>query len=81
MQQKRIKEPTPHPGKERVETVDLLPFSHVRIILSDALQSQLFHKVDLIRLLQMFVLDGVENNNNNLSKHFFYYFIPKKVQK
>lgn len=45
-----------HPRKQRVETVDLLPFSHVGVVLSDALQGQLLHQVDLIRLLQVLVL-------------------------
>lgn len=47
-----------HPRKERVETVDLLSFSDVRIVLRDALQGQFLHQVDLIRLLQVLVLDG-----------------------
>lgn len=46
-----------HPRKQRVETVDLLSLSHVGVVLSDALQGQLLHQVDLIRLLQMLALE------------------------
>lgn len=42
-----------YPGEERVEAVDLLPLRDVGVELSDALQGQLLHQVDLVRFLQV----------------------------
>ena len=46
-----------HLREKRVEAVDLLSFCHIGIVLGDALQGELLHQVDLVRLLQVFVLD------------------------
>jgi len=42
-----------YPGEQRVEAVDFLPLRDVGVVLSDALQSQLLHQVDLVGLLEM----------------------------
>lgn len=39
--------------EERVETVHLLALLHERVVLRDALQRQLLHQVDLVRIAQM----------------------------
>lgn len=49
-----------YPGEERVETVHFLPLCNVGIVLSDALQSQFIHQVNLIRLSKMFSLHRQE---------------------
>lgn len=45
-----------YPGEECVEAVNFLPFGDVGIVLSDALQRQLLHQVDLVGFLQVFAL-------------------------
>lgn len=52
----RPKKPQTHPGEQCIKTVHFLPFSDVGVILSHTLQSQLLHKVNLVRLLQMGIL-------------------------
>lgn len=42
-----------YPGEQSVEAVDLLPLCNVGVELSDALQGQLLHQVDLVRFLEM----------------------------
>lgn len=42
-----------YPGEQRVEAVDFLPLRDIGVVLSDALQSQLLHQVDLVGLLEM----------------------------
>lgn len=59
-----------HSGKQRVETVDLLSFCHICIILSDAFQRQFLHQVNFIRFLQMIVLDQKIITSQN-AKDFF----------
>lgn len=42
-----------YPGEERVEAVDLLPLGDVGVVLSDALQREFLHQVDLVGFLQV----------------------------
>lgn len=44
---------TAYPGEQGVQTMDLLPFSYISVILCDTLQCQLFHEIDLIWFLQV----------------------------
>lgn len=53
-----------YPREERVEAVDLLPLGDVSVVLSNALQSQLLHQVDLIGLLKVFGLQQLEGGGD-----------------
>lgn len=46
-----------HPREQSIKTVHFLPFCDVGIILGHTLQSQLLHKVNLVRLLQLGILE------------------------
>ena len=54
-------------GEECIETVNLLSFLHVCIVLCDSLQSQFIHQVDGIGTSQVFVL------HQNLVSYLFPY--------
>jgi len=52
-----------YPGEQRVEAVDFLSLGDVGVVLSNALQSQLLHQVDLIRFLKVLGLQQMESTH------------------
>lgn len=68
-----------YPGEEGVETVDLLPLSHVGVVLGDALQGELLHEVDLIGLLQVLVLFTILHRNKVLQRQHGHYGIQATI--
>lgn len=42
-----------YPGEQSVEAVDFLPLCDVGVVLSNALQGQLLHQVDLLGFLKV----------------------------
>lgn len=46
-----------YPGEQRVEAVDFLPLCDVGVVLSNALQSQFLHQVNLIGFLKVLGLE------------------------
>lgn len=54
-----------YPGEQSVEAVDLLPFTDISVVLSNALQSQLLHQVDLIGLLKVFGLQQGDTHTHS----------------
>lgn len=52
-----------YPGEQCVEAVDFLPLSDVGIELSNALQSQLLHQVDLVGFLKVLGLQQGHTEN------------------
>ena len=49
-------------GEERVQAVHFLALLHKGIELRDALESELVHEVDHVRLLQKLVLEGLHSH-------------------
>lgn len=47
-------------GEERVEAVDLLPLLHEGVVLRDALEGQLVHQVDLVRVSHVLPHEGLD---------------------
>ena len=58
-----------HLGKQSVETVHLLPLLHECVVLRDTLQGEVVHEVDLVRVVDVLVLEGLDGDGERRGEH------------